>query len=108
MDDLSKIPEETKVQITMNKGDWAVLKLLIGEKIDEGCLALFSEQDRQLITMTYVAWEGVLTDLVAHGIEEINKGGDLKESLWRAKGEIEKALIGLQDERLARLQQGEG
>lgn len=109
MDDLSKIPEETRVKIRLAKPDIAELMRIIATRIDAGtCHGMADVAEEQSITMTYSAWESVLKDLTAYAVEQTTKGATIQESIWRAKTEIEHALIGLQEERIMRMEQGEG
>ena len=58
--------------------------------------------------MTYADWELALAGLTKRIVSQITDDGGLpKEELWRVKSAIGNTLIGLQEERIRRLSQGE-
>ena len=66
--------------------------------------SLVSVEGICLLTKTYSEWEAVLESLTAYLVSDLNLGGSPKEELWRAKNAIGNALIGLQEERIRRLE----
>lgn len=110
MEDLSKIPEETMVKIRFAKPELEELIRILPERIKDAG----RNQDALdatpgiSITMTYAAWEALLTDVTAYMVKKLESRATVAESVWGAQTEIAEALIGLQEERLMRIEQGEG
>lgn len=108
-DDLSSIPKEMNVRITLLAGDLAEVYKAVGESSTlEGNLSLNESATGYEVEFTYSQWEQLLKELTEHVLAKIDKGEYPKPELWRAKDVISNALIGLQEERINRLNQGEG
>jgi hypothetical protein len=105
LDNLSAIPAALKIRIELLEADCLevtrALKVPLGE---ESSTSLISVDGICLLTKPYSEWEAVLESLTAYIVTELDLGGSPKEGLWRAKNAIGNALIGLQEERIRRLE----
>ena len=105
MDNLSAIPRALRVRIELLEADYReVNEVLNGPLGAESGTSLVSVEGICLLTKAYSEWEAVLESLTAYMIAELDLGGSPKEGLWRAKNAIGNALIGLQEERIRRLE----
>lgn len=109
MDDLSHIPDDFKVKITLPKEEWLTVLKVVASRIEAGSsTSPLGQEDEPSITMKYAVWESIFKDLTSYAVQEIEAKRIPSESFWRAKTEIGDILIGLQEERLLRMEQGEG
>lgn len=111
MADLSAIPPQMMVRVELLAED--LLELEVREFLFSYCSTAETpsatvNQGNLEIEMTYADWELALAGLTKRIVSQITDDGGLpKEELWRVKSAIGNALIGLQEERLRRLCQGE-
>lgn len=106
MEDLRAIPRELKIRIELLEADCQEANRVLSESLFgvKSSTSLVSVEGVCLLTKTYSEWEAVLGSLTAHIVAELDLGGSPKEELWRAKNAIGNALIGLQEERIRRLE----
>lgn len=110
MEDLSRIPKELKVKIVLEAEAWRQVAWAINTSFEPGSGHEMQEwSDKQVVVMTFGAWKAVLRELVAFAVEHIGKTSEpLPEGFYQGKQEIELALVGLEEERIMRMEQGEG
>lgn len=105
MDDLSAIPRGLKIRIELMEADYREVNLVLNEPLDaEPSIGLVPVEGAYLLTKAYSEWEAVLASLTAYIVAELNLGASPKDELWRAKNAIGNTLIGLQEERIRRLE----
>ena len=109
MADLSVIPPELMVRIELLAEDLLeVREFLFSQCSTPGAPSATVNQDNLEIEMTYADWESALAMLTKRLLSQITDNGGLpKEGLWRVQNAIGNTLIGLQEERIQRLYQGE-
>lgn len=109
MEDVSGVPQQTKIRISLQKSDWAGVMRILASRLEQGVsYAATGKEDQQSITMTYENWEGILKDLVEYAEENDEAQRQIPEPIMRAILEIEHTLVSLQDEQERRIAQGEG
>lgn len=109
MDDLSAILPELMVRIELLAEDLLeVREFLFSQCSTIGAPSTIINQGNLEVEMTYADWELALAGLTKRIVSQITDDGGLpKEELWRVKSAIGNTLIGLQEERIRRLCQGE-
>lgn len=109
MADLSAIPPELMVRVELMAADLLELReFLFSHCSTKGAPSVTVSQDNLQVEMAYADWESALAGLTARLVSQITDDGGLpKEELWRVKDAIGNTLIGLQEERIQRLCQGE-
>ncbi len=109
MADLSAIPPELMIRIELLAEDLLeVREFLFSQCSTPGAPSATVNQDNLEIEMTYADWESALAMLTKRLILQITDDGGLpKEGLWRVQNAIGNTLIGLQEERIQRMCQGE-
>lgn len=106
LEDLRAIPRELKIRIELLEADCQEANRVLRESLfgADSSASLVSVAGICLLTKTYSEWEGVLEGLTAYIVAELDLGASPKDELWRAKNAIGNALIGLQEERIRRLE----
>lgn len=107
MDNLSSIPKELIVRITLQTEDLAQVYKVVGDSIEMKASSMNQGEAGYDVEFKYFEWERLSKALTEHMVKKIDKGEYPKPELWRAKEAISDALIGLQEERINRLNQGE-
>jgi len=109
MADLSAIPPELMVRVELVAADLLELReFLFSHCSTKGAPSVTVSQDSLQIEMTYADWESTLAMLTKRLILQITDDGGLpKEGIWRVQNAIGNTLIGLQEERIQRMYQGE-
>jgi hypothetical protein len=111
MADLSAIPPKMMVRVELLAED--LLELEVREFLFSYCSTAETpsatvNQGNLEIEMTYADWELALAGLTKRIVSQLTDDGGLpKEALCRLKNAIGNTLIGLQEERIQRLYQGE-
>lgn len=108
MDNLSSIPKELIVRITLQTEDLAQVYKVVGDSIEMKAISMNESETGYDVEFQYSEWERLSKALTEYMVGKIDKGEYPKPELWRAKEAISDALIGLQEERINRLNQGEG
>lgn len=109
MADLKAIPPELMVRVKLLAEDLLeVREFLFSHCSTAVAPSATVNQGNLEIEMTYADWESALAVLTKRLVSQItNDGGLPKEELWRVQNAIGNTLIGLQEERIQRLHQGE-
>jgi len=108
--DLRQIPKDFKVKIVLESEAWQQVAWAVNTCFEQGSGHTMEERpDEKVVTMTYGAWRQVIRELVTYAVEHINRTSDpLPEAYHQGKEAIELTLVGLEEERIMRLEQGEG
>lgn len=109
MADLSVIPPGLMIRIELLAEDLLeVREFLFSQCSTPGVPSATVNQGNLAVEMTYADWESTLAMLTKRLLLQITADGGLpKEGLWRVQNAIGNTLIGLQEERIQRLYQGE-
>lgn len=109
MADLSVIPPELMIRIELLAEDLLeVREFLFSPCSTPGVPNATVSQGNLAVEMTYAEWESTLAMLTKRLLSQITDDGGLpNEGLWRVQNAIGNTLIGLQEERIQRLCQGE-
>ncbi len=107
MDDLSSIPKELIVRITLQTEDLAEVYKVVGDSIEMKAISMNESEVGYDVEFKYCEWERLSKALTEYMVKKIDKGEYPKPELWRAKEAISDGLRGLQEERINRLNQGE-
>lgn len=108
MADLSAIPPELMVRIELLAEDLLELREFLFSDCSTTAPSVTVNQGNVDVEMTYADWTSALEGLTKRIVSQLTDDGGLpKEALWRLKNAIGNTLIGLQEERIQRLYQGE-
>ena len=109
MNDLTAIPPELMVRVELREEDLLeVREFLFSDCSTAGAPSATVNQGNLEIEMSYADWELALAGLTKRIASQITDDGGLpKAELWRVQNAIGNTLIGLQEERIQRLCQGE-
>jgi hypothetical protein len=121
MADLSRVSPDTLIQVTLSGIAWKQMLMVMrwhdGKEIHAIKKAASVEDEDQAVILTYAEWELVLRVLTKYLTEVANTTAYMKteeykkgvhELLYFANTAISGALIGMQAERIDRMNQGEG